>query len=484
MPISGPENLAIGHGLELNLSEIRPDAWRGDQFYHGYGLGGGRMRANDASMVAVQTVARSPVSPAMPSGLAVRPVAGDALYPRFANLLAAVRAVTRRPITRCQATVRQATVRCVVAITTVAVIALSGFAQSPVPGTRAAAPKSAVPKSAALELTAPESAARTATSGTAGRNSDVNVAPAVAGAATSAEVPAVFAGGVPSGVSELKAMQSHLRKLSDRLLAATVGVRVGQAYGSGVIVESTGLVLTAAHVAQRATAECEVILLDGTRVPAKSLGLNRNLDAALIQIARQGTYPTVEMAPKESIKAGQWCVATGHPGGVEKGRKPVLRLGRILETSDSVLVSDCTLVGGDSGGPLFDASGRVIGIHSRIGGMLTANLHVPIDGFHRSWERLSASEEWGHLPGQAPFIGVRGAAEEPVARITEVFPETPAERAGIKPGDIVLKLGGEPVTNFASLTDLIGRANPGETLAIVVKRGEERLELRIVIGKR
>lgn len=298
------------------------------------------------------------------------------------------------------------------------------------------------------------------------------------------EVPAVFAGGVPTGVSELKAMQAHLRKLSDRLLNATVGVRVGQAYGSGVIVEKTGLVLTAAHVAQRASTDCEVILLDGSRVPARALGLNRNLDAALIRITKPGTYQTVEMAPKDTIRAGQWCVATGHPGGVEKGRKPVLRLGRILETSDTVLVSDCTLVGGDSGGPLFDASGRVIGIHSRIGGMLTANLHVPIDGFHRSWERLAASEEWGHLPGQAPFIGVRGAAEDSVARITEVFPETPAERAGMKPGDIVLRIGGEAVTNFASLTELIGRANPGENLTIVVKRGDERLELRIVIGKR
>ena len=303
-------------------------------------------------------------------------------------------------------------------------------------------------------------------------------------AADTAAVPAVFAGGVPSGVNDLKAMQAHLRKLSDRLLSATVGVRVGQAYGSGVIVEASGLVLTAAHVAQRASTDCEVILLDGTRIPARALGINRNIDAAVIRISKQGTYPTVEMAPKDTIKAGQWCVATGHPGGVEKGRKPVLRLGRILETSDSVLVSDCTLVGGDSGGPLFDAGGRVIGIHSRIGGMLTANLHVPIDGFHRSWDRLMSSEEWGHLPGQAPFIGVRGAAEDTVARITEVFPETPAERAGLKPGDVVLKLGGEAVTDFASLTELIGRANPGENLAIVVRRGEERLELRIVIGKR
>lgn len=240
--------------------------------------------------------------------------------------------------------------------------------------------------------------------------------------------PEVFSGGVPRGVAELKAMQDHLQKLSERLLAATVGIRVESAYGSGVIVTPQGLVLTAAHVAQGANIACDIILPDGRVVRAKTLGLNRNLDAALIQITDPGTWPVASMAKADAAKMGQWCVATGHPGGYERGRKPVMRLGRILESSDTVLVTDCTLVGGDSGGPLFDAAGQVIGIHSRIGGMLTANLHVPIGGFRRSWERLEKGESWGHLPGQSPFLGVRGSPETDVARISEVFPDTPASR--------------------------------------------------------
>ncbi|MFO0867508.1 MAG: trypsin-like peptidase domain-containing protein [Pirellulales bacterium] len=297
-------------------------------------------------------------------------------------------------------------------------------------------------------------------------------------------VPAIFAGGVPTGVAELKRMQDHLQKVTERLLAATVGIRVGSAYGSGAIVTPQGMVITAAHVAQSAGVTCDVILSDGRVVRGKTLGLNRNLDAALVQILEPGPWPVAAMAQTDSAKAGQWCIATGHPGGYERGRQPVLRLGRILESSDTVLVSDCTLVGGDSGGPLFDAAGQVIGVHSRIGGMLTANLHVPIGGFRRSWERLEQGESWGHLPGQAPFLGVRGAAEADVARISEVFPDTPAARAGLRVGDIVTHFGSQPVTDFASLTDLVSKSEPGKTIKLSVRRGDEMLELELVVGKR
>lgn len=296
--------------------------------------------------------------------------------------------------------------------------------------------------------------------------------------------PAIFAGGAPAGIAELKAMQSHLRKISERLLAATVGIRVGSAYGSGVIVSPDGMVLTAAHVAQGANVPCDVILPDGRSVRAKTLGLNRNIDAALVQISEAGPWPVASMVDGPTPKAGQWCMATGHPGGYERGRKPVLRLGRILETSDQVMVTDCTLVGGDSGGPLFDGEGRVIGIHSRIGGMLTANLHVPVAGFRESWERLEKGETWGHLPGQSPFLGVRGAPEGDVAKISEVFPETPASRAGLRAGDIVISFGGKRVGDFNSLTELVGKTEPGAQVRLVVRRGDEMLELDLVVGKR
>lgn len=296
--------------------------------------------------------------------------------------------------------------------------------------------------------------------------------------------PPVFDGGVPKSVAELKAMQNHLQRISDRLVEATVGLRVGSAYGSGVIVSPEGMILTAAHVAQEPLIACDVILSDGRIVRGKTLGLNRNLDAALVQILDDGPWPTAAMAKQDAPKAGLWCVATGHPGGYEKGRKPVVRLGRILEESTTVLVTDCTLVGGDSGGPLFDANGQVIGIHSRIGGMLTANLHIPVAAFRRSWERMEQGEVWGHLPGQAPFLGVRGAPDAGIARISEVFPDTPAARAGLKVGDVVTRFHGEPVGDFSSLTEKVSKLNPGSSVTIVVRRDDELLELKLVIGKR
>lgn len=302
------------------------------------------------------------------------------------------------------------------------------------------------------------------------------------------EVPAdaseLFAGTPPSNVEQLKRMQGHLRRLSERLAPAVVGIRLGAAHGSGVIVSPEGHVLTAAHVAQQADLPIEVTLADGRRLKGRTLGLYRALDAALVQITDAGAWPYVEMGRSNEVKPGQWCLALGQPGGFERGRAPVVRFGRILEADAELLVSDCTLVGGDSGGPLFDAAGRVIGVHSRIGGRLTDNLHVPVNAYTGSWDRLLAGQVWGHLPGQIPFLGLKGSASAVDARITQVFTDTPAAKAGVRVGDVVLRFGGQPVTDFASLTDLVAKKDPGQEVDMDVRRGQETVTLRLVIGKR
>src|SRR5690606_1520398 len=120
-----------------------------------------------------------------------------------------------------------------------------------------------------------------------------------------------------------------------------------------------------------------------------------SIDSGLMEITDQGDFPAVEMGDSSKLKRGQWVLALGHPGGFESGRRPVLRLGRILDVEDDAIRTDCTLVGGDSGGPLFDMQGRVIAIHSRIGGPLTANIHVPVNVYKENWDRLAAGEAWG-----------------------------------------------------------------------------------------
>src|SRR5262249_25394639 len=173
---------------------------------------------------------------------------------------------------------------------------------------------------------------------------------------------------------------------------AVVGIQIGGASGSGVIVSEDGYILTAGHVSGKPDTECEIIFPDGKRVKGKSLGVNRSIDSGMIKITEKGKWPFAEMSRGPKPEKGQWVVSLGHPNGFISGRTPVLRLGRVLNSTDSLVQTDCTLVGGDSGGPLFDLDGKVIGIHSRIGPTITFNIHVPIATYNETWDDLVASK--------------------------------------------------------------------------------------------
>jgi serine protease Do len=300
----------------------------------------------------------------------------------------------------------------------------------------------------------------------------------------------IFAGGAPANIAELKAMQSHVQALSAKVLPATVGVRVGAAQGSGVIIDKEGHVLTAAHVCGKPGRDVVFVFPDGKSVKGKTLGVNTGIDAGLMKITEEGDWPVVEMGEFDSIKTGQWVLATGHPGGYQKDRGVVVRLGRILSKRNSALSTDCTLVGGDSGGPLFDMDGRVIGIHSRIGGALTANIHVPIGTYRETWDRLVAAEEWGGRLGGGgdsggPFIGVVGDPDaENGAKIVEVQTDSPAAKAGIQVNDVIVEFDGKAIGNFESLAGLVREKKPGNKVKLKVQRGEETVELELEIGKR
>jgi S1-C subfamily serine protease len=193
------------------------------------------------------------------------------------------------------------------------------------------------------------------------------------------------------------------------------------------------------------------------------------------------------MGSSDALKEGQWCLATGHPGGYQEDRGVVLRLGRVLllPTPDSkAITTDCTLVGGDSGGPLFDMEGRVIGINSRIAGALAANMHVPVSTFKETWDRLNKGEAWGHYPGQGPILGVRGEEGSANAKIAHVNPKSPAAKADLRAGDVVLKFQGQDIADFKSLVDAVALQNPGDPVKIVVQRGAETLELEVKLGRR
>jgi serine protease Do len=193
--------------------------------------------------------------------------------------------------------------------------------------------------------------------------------------------------------NDLIAIQELLQKNKDRARAATVCIKIGKGSGSGVIVSEDGLILTAAHVSAGVNKKLTVIMEDGKELEARSLGLHSETDAAMIQITEKGSYPYVNIEPEKerdnaSTKLGDWVFSLGHSGGFDKERGSGLRLGRLVRIAETTIQSDCTLIGGDSGGPLFDINGTLIGIHSRVGKVTEQNMHVPMHVFHTHWDAL------------------------------------------------------------------------------------------------
>lgn len=294
-------------------------------------------------------------------------------------------------------------------------------------------------------------------------------------------------GGTPDSVEQLVELENLQRRIAEAVTDCTVNVAIGPAQGCGVIVSQSGYILTAAHVATRPGKEAIVTFRDGRTVRATTLGLNRSVDAGVIKInpgqSNGRPWPTAALGTSRTLRAGMWCIASGHPGGFDSDRGVVTRVGRILAVRDEAIVTDCALIGGDSGGPLFDLSGRLIAIHSRIGNDIADNLHVPIDHYDDTWDRLVAGEAWGYLPGFKPVLGVRGKPEAKLAEIAEVISGSPADFAGFKVGDIVEEFGGMIISDFQSLRAAVAETMPGERLPCWIRRGEERKRLSVEIGR-
>jgi serine protease Do len=308
-------------------------------------------------------------------------------------------------------------------------------------------------------------------------------------------LPAAFSKGNPENLDDLKAIQKHVQELVAKVNPCTVCLRVGQSSGSGILISADGLILTAGHVSGEPGRDMTVIMPDGKTHKGKTLGGNGTIDSGLVKITEEGRWPFVEMGKSADLKKDDWCVVTGHPGGFKPGRSPVVRLGRILEVNDKgdakYIRTDCTLVGGDSGGPLFDMQGRVIGIHSRIGGSITANIHVPVDTYRETWDRLVKGERWGGgigrpvRPGQGePDFGFKLEPSDKTCKIGEVLKDSPAEKAGLKTGDVIVKFDGKEATTAAALLEEFKKKKPGDEVTFEIQRDKDTMTLKIVVGRK
>jgi serine protease Do len=274
-------------------------------------------------------------------------------------------------------------------------------------------------------------------------------------------------------------------------MKATVCLELGEGSGSGVIVSADGLILTAAHVSGGVGKKITAILADGRKVTCEALGLNSESDCAMARITEKGEYPFVEIDREDRSKLGDWVFSLGHSGGYDAARGAGVRIGRLVKLADATVQSDCTLIGGDSGGPLFDLNGRLIGIHSRVGENLQQNMHVPMREFLRHWDAMKERQ----FIGEGPFAnrpkkgsGFLGIGTEDIAggglSITQIGRESPAEAAGLQVGDVLKQIDDVLIRDKAGMRTYLKEKAAGEMIRVVIVRAGKEISLTIRLAEK
>lgn len=313
---------------------------------------------------------------------------------------------------------------------------------------------------------------------------------------------ALSAADVPEALQQ---RQQQLLQAIDKVRGSVVAVSDGSGIGSGVIVSGDGLVLTASHVVsggsrtfrrgiQREPRPARVFFPDGTEYRATILGRNGDADAAMLKITDppQGAdeFPHVQLGRTSETNVGQWCFAMGHPGGYREERQAPVRFGRVLSVGSRTVVSDCAILLGDSGGPLFDLEGRVIGIHSMITSLIIENRHVAIDAFHNEWERMLEGERWGSLRAsdnglvESEFFGVQLKWKKFIPEVTDVVAGSPAEKSGLQKGDVLLQIAGGRIADRLDLATTLALLESDQTIDVQIRRGREQQTIQVTTGAR
>jgi serine protease Do len=258
------------------------------------------------------------------------------------------------------------------------------------------------------------------------------------------------------------------------------GEPVVQGLGSGFIVEADGLVVTNHHVIADARS-VQVRLSDGRSFDAKVVGSDPATDLALLRLEGAEGLPVVVLGKSDALEVGDWVVAMGNPMGLDhsatvgivsgKGRGS---LGLYRDSYIDFLQTDADIAPGSSGGPLFNLRGEVVGINTAVGASLQPGFAIPIDQAKRIVEQLRDGGEVvrGWL-GAGNQLGAKG----PGAAIGSVYEGTPAARAGLRPGDVIEALDGEPVADFEDLRARVGDRRPGEAVTLRVRRDGATIEL-------
>ena len=309
----------------------------------------------------------------------------------------------------------------------------------------------------------------------------------------------------PSEEDAFDAYSRAVMFVAERLSPSVANLRVSRRVrggrlldggGSGVVVTADGFMLTSAHVVARTDGRGLASFSDGRELDFEVVGADPLSDLAVLR-ARNGDLVPAELGDAERLRVGQLVVAIGNPHGFSSsvtagvvsalGRSLPTRSGSNARMIDNVIQTDAALNPGNSGGALADGRGRVVGINTAVAGV-GLGLAVPINvatrkiigalmregRFRRAYLGIGLGPR--PLPPRlARELGRRGCVE-----VVEVVEEGPAGRAGVRPGDLILAVDGEPVEDVAALQRQIVSELIGSSVRLAVARDERLLELSVV----
>ena len=284
---------------------------------------------------------------------------------------------------------------------------------------------------------------------------------------------------------EIEPLQKQIYSTIQSVKPAVVSLgRRGSAF-SGVIVSKEGHVLSAAHAVEPGQ-RYRVLLPDGRRLTAVGKGSNPEADCALLKITTEvADLPFVEMGESGSLVRNQPCLSISFPGGQGLQGAPVVRFGRIVRPArrSRMLQTTALMEPGDSGGPLFDLQGKVIGIHSRIGLDMSRNYDVPIDTFTTFWNELNRQKSFTQSGPPVPRLGFRGRdlRDGTGIQVSDVLPDTLAREHGLKANDVIQSIDGDITSTISTLKKALIAARDDGSLEILLQvlRGEEAVELKV-----
>jgi len=267
-----------------------------------------------------------------------------------------------------------------------------------------------------------------------------------------------------------------------------------QSLGSGFIISQDGYILTNAHVVETAD-EITVKLTDKREFKAKVIGADRRTDIALIKIDATG-LPAVKVGDPGRLRVGEWVLAIGSPFGFENTVTAgiVSAKGRSLPQENYVpfIQTDVAVNPGNSGGPLFNLRGEVVGINSQIysrtGGFMGLSFAIPIDVANDIAQQLRTTGKVSRgrigvviQPVTKELADGFGLPRPQGALVNSVEKGGPAEKAGVEPGDVILRFDGKPVSSSEDLPRIVGATKPGSKVTMQLWRNKTSRDVQVVI---